>query len=142
LSAHYTFVRTRVTDQGFGEDRAFLDGMRLLRRPTHQASLTGAFSPLQPLDMSASIIYTGDRDDLDFTDPVDFAGRRATLPSHVTVDASASFRIPMRSAAVSLLVRGTNLLDRRYDEVYNFPAAGRLLWIGASMEMGRATPAR
>ncbi|HEX6694297.1 MAG TPA: TonB-dependent receptor [Longimicrobiales bacterium] len=142
LSAHYTYVHTRVIDQGFGEDRAFLEGMRLLRRPTHQASLTGAFSPARSLDMSTSVIYTGDRDDLDFTDPADFAGRRTKLPSHVTVDASASYRIPMRGAAVALLMRGTNLFDRRFDEVYNFPAAGRLLWIGASVELGRAGSAR
>src|SRR5690606_389929 len=41
-TAAYTYVHTRVSDGGFGEDPAFEHGGPLLRRPRHQASLAAA----------------------------------------------------------------------------------------------------
>jgi vitamin B12 transporter len=133
LNAEYTYVDSEVEDAGFGEDMAFVDGARLLRRPTHHASVTATAQATNALTTTLSVIYTGNRDDLDFTDPGNFAGSRVVLPAHTTVDGSASYRLPVRAAAASLLLRVSNLLDERYDEVFNFPAARRLVWLGASI---------
>ncbi|MEO5509238.1 MAG: hypothetical protein ABIS27_01315, partial [Longimicrobiales bacterium] len=107
----------------------------LLRRPAHQASLTASARPARALSTSATLIYTGERDDLNFTDPSNYAGSRVILDSHVTIDASASYRMPARLAGAQLLVRVSNLLDERYFEVFNFPAAGRVVWAGVSIEL-------
>lgn len=133
LNAEYTHVNSKVTDAGFGEDMAFVDGARLLRRPTHQASATITARAARALTGTLSLIYAGDRDDLDFTDPSNFAGSRVVLPSHTTLDGSASYRLPARRADASILLRVSNLLDRRYAEVFNFPAPRRLVWLGASV---------
>ncbi len=133
LDGQYTFVDSNVTDDGFGEDRAFLSGGTLLRRPTHQASLTASARPVPAVTTTGTVVYTGKRDDLDFSDPAEWAGKRVSLPSHVTLDASASYRLPARFAGAELLLRASNLFDERYDEVSGFPGAGRVIWIGASV---------
>jgi vitamin B12 transporter len=136
ISVEYTWLNTTVLDDGFGEDHAFIEGRPLLRRPEHQGSITAHVRPIDALTTTAALVYTGERDDLDFTDPSDFAGKRVTLPSHVTVDASASYRLSPQLFGSQLLLRVTNLFDRRYDEVYNFPAAGRVVWLGVAVASG------
>jgi vitamin B12 transporter len=133
LNGEYTYVDSRVQDAGFGEDMAFVEGARLLRRPTHHASITATAAMTNALTTTLSVVYTGNRDDLDFTDPSNFAGSRVVLPSHTTVDGSASYRLHVMRASASLLLRASNLFDARYDEVFNFPAARRLVWVGASV---------
>jgi len=123
--AGYTGLRTEVTDAGFGEDRQFLDGKPLLRRPAHH--LTGALSWRDgPVTAALQAAYIGTRSDLDFTDPAEWQGRRVELKPYSTVDVSLGYAL----GAVELDLRADNLLGTQYQEVYNFPAPGRLLTLG------------
>ena len=131
LNTEYTYVDSKVTDAGFEEDLVFLNGAQLIRRPKHHASVTATARVSDALTSTLSVAYTGKRDDIDFT--AAYPGARVVLPAHTTVDGSASYRLPTRAANASLLLRVSNLFDRRYDEVYNFPGARRLLWLGASV---------
>jgi len=128
-SATYTALHTTVSDHGFGEDRQFLEGEPLLRRPAHQLALgLSWFGARTTASLHAD--YTGERADLDFTDPAEWQGRRVTLPSHTTLDAALSWRPALHWGDVDASLRVRNLLGTSYQEVYNFPAAGRVITMG------------
>lgn len=131
VDAGWTFTRTRVTDAGFDGDRAFEDGMPLLRRPEHQASLRASGRIVDALRAHGTLLYTGTRDDLDFTDPVEWQGIRTALPAYTTLDLGLEHGI-LRSGNgtidVSFTVR--NVFDTRYADIFNFPAPGRVLQLG------------
>jgi outer membrane cobalamin receptor len=137
MSASYTYTRTRVTEEGFGGDRAFEDGEPLVRRPRHQASATAAVALTDALRARVDVVYTGRRADLDFTNPAEFQGLRTALPAWTTVDIGSEYRILRRGGTrldFSVLLK--NALDERYDAIYNFPAPARVLEVGARAAFG------
>jgi len=104
-------------------------GSALLRRPSHSgtASLYYAKSPAWSLGASAQ--YVGKRPDMDFSQ---FPSPTITLASYVKLGLSGSIRVLQSNAtSVSLTARVDNALDRKYQDVFNFPAPGRALFIGA-----------
>jgi vitamin B12 transporter len=135
FDAGYTWLDTEVLDEGFGTDRQFLRGRRLLRRPEHSAFLTAsrAFGRAR---IGASLGHVGARDDLDFSDPVEFAGVRVRLPAYTTLDASAEYRVLEGARSLTLSVRAQNALGERYEEIRNFPASGRAVFVGVRAAIG------
>lgn len=128
-SAGYTGLRTEVTDPGFGEDRQFVKGEPLLRRPGLR--LNGALSwQAGALSASLQASHTGARADLDFTDPGEWQGRRVELAPYTTADAALGFRQDLRWGTVATTLRVRNLFAARYEEAYHFPAVGRLVTVG------------
>jgi vitamin B12 transporter len=130
LRSHYTLTRTNVTDAGFGTDVAFQQDRRLLRRPEHQALLGIHWSATPTTRALIDVRYTGERDDLDFTDPKQWSGIRTTLEGYTVVDAGAEFDL-LRSAGLTATLRVRNALDAEYVEIYNFPRPGRVFEVGA-----------
>jgi vitamin B12 transporter len=133
----YTLTDTRVLDEGFGTDVAFQQAQRLLRRPEHQvhasldAALTGRLRGL--LDVR----YTGERDDLDFTDPAQWQGVRVVLPAYTVVDLAGAWTVSLRrDSDVELTLRVRNLLDEQYQEIFNFATPGRVLQLGVRAATG------
>jgi vitamin B12 transporter len=127
----YTLLRTRVSDAGFGMDRSFLQGRPLLRRPRHEGSIAAGWRTAAGR-LHGQLAVTGARDDLDFSDPADFAGSRVRLPAHARLDLAFE-RILIAAARgprLELLLSAHNLLDARYEEVRNFPAARRTVRVG------------
>lgn len=138
LQASYSWLDTRVEDAGFdsGPDAAFVEGDRLLRRPTHAARL-GLHGPL-PRDGTArlDLRWVGDREDRDFSS---FPAERVVLEDYLRVDVGA--RLPLlRSRGDSPGLVGTlrvrNLWDAAYQEVRGFPAPGRTVVAGIEISAG------
>ena len=131
VGATTTLLRTRVDDAGLqtGDDATFVEGNRLLRRPSVLSTGTVAldFSGGTTLDMA--VTYTGERDDRDFAT---FPATPVVLPSWTRVD--LGFVRPLSfgwtRARLDLLVRVENLFGSNYEEIVNYPAAGRSLTIG------------
>lgn len=131
LDVAYTRLETRVTDAGFGTDRAFLQDRPLLRRPRHQADLAARWrTGAGQVDAGLSLV--GRRDDLDFADPTDFAGTRVSLEARALASLGYTRTLWLRGGAarLELHLRVSNLFDQRYEEVRNFPARGRTLGLG------------
>ncbi|MGH7719071.1 MAG: TonB-dependent receptor plug domain-containing protein [Gemmatimonadaceae bacterium] len=130
--ASYTWLRTRVTDAGAGAttDSTFVSGERLLRRPTHLASLDLGYTSAARGSIALAANYVGKRDDLDFSK---FPAPRIVLPAYTRVDLSAEAWITRRTRAtpLALTVRIENLFDESYEPVYNFRAPGRTILAGA-----------
>jgi vitamin B12 transporter len=128
IGANLTLLRTRVDDAGLqtGESATFVEGNRLLRRPSTQASATAGIN--LPSRATADIVmtYTGARDDRDFST---FPAAPVVLPSWTRVDVAITKAIEL-GARFELRARIENLLGSRYEEIANYPAAGRSLTIG------------
>lgn len=131
LTASWTFTSSRVTDEGFGDDPSFAQDQRLLRRPVHQAS-AGIAAPLgERVRALLDVRYVGSRDDLDFTDPDAWSGRRVVLPSYARLDAGLTWAVrPGNRPDIDVSLHIDNALDARYEEIFNFPAPGRVLRLG------------
>jgi vitamin B12 transporter len=136
LAGHYTHLRTRVTDSGTlpADDAAFRLGDRLLRRPSHSVGVETAVA-LGRVRARAALRRVGQRADADFAS---FPAVRLTLPAHTVVDLGGEVELPRVSAslpAVVLTGRVENVFDAEYQEVYGFPARGRMVLVGGRIRM-------
>jgi vitamin B12 transporter len=131
VRASYTLTRTRVLDEGFGTDAAFQQAQRLLRRPAHQANSSLAVALTSTVRALLDIRHVGERDDLDFTDPAQWAGARVVLPGYTLVDVGSGYTVQMRRGSrAELTLRVRNVFDEQYHEIYNFATPGRVLQLG------------
>jgi vitamin B12 transporter len=130
LGANVVFLRTRVDDAGFdeGANATFVQGKRLLRRPSVTATLHGRVSLTPRLTADARMMHVGQRDDRDFST---FPANPVTLASYRRVDFGVTYRLTHELPALSVFVNAENVLAARYQEVMNFRAPGRVLSIGA-----------
>jgi vitamin B12 transporter len=136
VGVSYTYLRTRVTNPGFDTSQTalFAQGDRLLRRPTHAASLRVGYGFAGRGTVHAVANYVGDRDDLDFT-----AGKRVTLPPYTTIDLAAEYDLVAADGgkrALTVSARLTNALDKQYAAVAGFPSPGRSLLVGVRVGYG------
>lgn len=131
VTGSYTFTKTRVTDDGFGGDPSFQQDERLLRRPTHQATAGLVWTATSSLRALLDVRHAGDRVDLDFTDPMNWSGSRTLLDGYTILDAGAIYTALQRAGTnVDITLRVRNLFDTEYQEIFNFPAPGRVFQIG------------
>lgn len=137
LHVAYDWLDTEVTSSGPVGDLTFLEGERLLRRPEHRVA-----GSLQWTRGAArawlGVMHTGERIDLDFSNPDAPNGERVTLGAFTLVNASAT--VPVARSAwgdVAATLRIENMLDERYEEVLGFPARGRAVFLGAKIAVGR-----
>ena len=123
LDGRYTFLQTKVINDGGSGGTAFPPGQPLLRRPKHQGSV--------------GLTYLGDRwtvtcianvvapaIDRDFTQP---GFPRVTLPGHTRLDLAASCLVLQNVWSIKSLraqMKIDNLLNEYYEEVLGFSSAG------------------
>ena len=135
----YTRLRTEVTDAGFdaGDAATFVEGERLLRRPSDAVAARLESSVAGRVRLGAVLSWTGSRDDIRFgrfPEP----NRRVELPSYTTLDLSGVFTLlPGRRGrpGLDLTARVENVFDERYEQSVGFPARGRGVFVGASAEV-------
>jgi vitamin B12 transporter len=126
----YTYLDTEVTDAGANEgpSATFVNGDRLLRRPTNLAVLGTRWARGRAsVDLSAT--YTGERDDRDFTA---FPATPVSQPAFTRVDLALAW--PLLSAAGSIpltgVARAENLFNAYYEPTLGFRAPGRSVFVG------------
>jgi vitamin B12 transporter len=136
LRASYTRLATRVTDAGVdaGPGATYVQGERLLRRPSDLATLSIGVRPSPRGALHLDVGYVGNRVDIDFASfqrveadaytKVDLAGELALLPTRVERD------------PLALTVRIENLFDSDYQQIYGFRSPGRAVHLGVRMRFG------
>lgn len=138
LDLSYTWLETGVEDAGFdqGPDAAFVEGDRLLRRPTHsaRAGLHGPLPRRGTFRVDAS--WIGKRDDRDFST---FPARRVVLDDYLRVDVGG--RMPLLPSGdgrpgIEATLRVENVTDVTYQQVRGFRAPGRTILVGAEFTAG------
>lgn len=130
-SASWTWLDTRVLDAGFdsGPGASFVTGGRLLRRPERSGSARLSYD--RPLGtFTVQLLHVGAREDRDFAT---FPASEVVLPAYAILSIGGQLRVTDR---LMLTVRGENLGDRAYEEVFGFRAPGRGLYAGARFEIG------
>jgi vitamin B12 transporter len=81
---------------------------------------------------SVAANYAGKRPDFDFTQ---FPSPRVTLPAYTKVDLAAEYPLArIRLENLQLSARLENAFDKRYQEVLNFPAPGRVVLLGVKAD--------
>lgn len=130
LAVDYTYLDTEVTDPGFQSAADFLEGERLLRRPTYSGRIHAGYRLSDRGSVALKVHHVGERDDLDFSG---FPFQRVVLPAYTRVDLAAQYELYAARGqlpGLTLTLRLDNALDRSYEEVKNFPARGRTLLLG------------
>ncbi|MEO7102825.1 MAG: TonB-dependent receptor, partial [Gemmatimonadaceae bacterium] len=110
-------------------------GTALLRRPSHSGTASLYYGQSNAWGLGASAQYVGKRPDMDFSQ---YPSPTVTLPSYVKLGLSGSVRVLHSNAtSVSITARVDNALDRKYQDVFKFPAPGRAVFIGARISASR-----
>jgi outer membrane cobalamin receptor len=129
----YTFLSTAILGvDGLGVALPpFRVGDRLLRRPRHQASLdvTWTRGRLSAFGRAGARGRT-----VDVEPNFGLSAGLFDVPGFAVADAGASWRV---SRMIEVVGRVGNLLDRRYEESYGFPALGRNAMLGVRVAAGR-----
>jgi vitamin B12 transporter len=133
--ASYTQTLAKVYKVPSSYQGSLQPGDDLLRRPSHNGALNLIYAWSANSSAAITTTYVGKRPDMDFSQ---FPSPRITLPSYVTVDLSANVSVlQMPNYTVALTGRIANLFDKDYQDVYNFPAPGRAVLIGARLTASR-----
>lgn len=126
-----TFLTTRVEDAGLqsGEAATFVEGKRLLRRPSSVVTATLGFDLSRASTVDVMVRRTGSRDDRDFAT---FPATPVTLPAYTMVDLAWTGPVftPRVGTDLAILLRVDNALDADYQEVASYPTARRSLTVG------------
>jgi vitamin B12 transporter len=133
LTGSYTWQHTRVTDAGIdgGPTGEFVNGQRLLRRPTNLGNATLAFRPSSRAALFATATYVGNRSDVDFVNSV-----RVDAPSYTLYDLAAELTVSDphgATPALTLTGRVANLFGTRYAPIFGFRAPGTAVDLGARL---------
>ncbi|HEY3383008.1 MAG TPA: TonB-dependent receptor [Vicinamibacterales bacterium] len=131
--ASYTFLDTEIlaVDRLGTAPPPFKAGDPLLRRPRHLAS----FDLTMTRGKATAFARVGGRGrTLDVEPSYGTYGGLFDNPGYTVVDAGLTWRV---GQVVELFGRVGNLLDRRYEETFGFPALGRNATIGVRVAAGR-----
>jgi len=101
------------------------NGTEEIRRPDFIASATATWNATDALNLTASIDHNGSQLDTDFG-----TFSNVTLDAFTLVGARASYDL---TDFATLSIRGENLLDEDYQEVFGFASPGRAIYGGLNL---------
>ncbi len=134
VTAAATWLETKVLDAGFdeGAGATFVNGQRLLRRPSRTATVGLIATPRGGVSLQATITRIGRRDDRDFST---FPAKPVILKAWTRTDLDARVRL---MTDLEITGRVENAFDRDYQEVFGFSAMGRSLLVGVRATLPRS----
>ncbi|MDB2438673.1 TonB-dependent receptor [Hellea sp.] len=98
------------------------DDIEEIRRPDYIASATVTYRPVEAASVTASLDYNGSQLDTDFG-----TFQNVTLDAFTLIGLNASYKF---ADYFTLTLRGENLLDEDYQEVFGFTSPGRAVYAG------------
>ena len=126
LRASYTYTDADEPDASGGDTRE-------LRRPRHTASLAADLHTSdERLRATLTADFGGERQDI-FYPPFPAPSQIVTLDSHWLLGLTLQYRL---SRSLDLFVRGSNLLDEDYEEVFGYRSQGRAGLVGIRTRFG------
>ena len=127
LGAAYTY--TDSTERN-------LDGknVRELRRPKHAGSISANVQSMdERLQAALTLDYDGAREDI-FFPPFPALSKIVTLKRYWLLDLTVQYQL---TPALGIFVKGTNLLDQNYEQVYGYQTSGREGYVGLRAGFGQ-----
>lgn len=98
------------------------DDIEEIRRPDFIASATLSYRPIDALSLTASLDHNGSQLDTDFG-----TFQNVTLDAFTLIGLNAAYDI---DDYFTLTLRGDNLLDEEYEEVFGYASPGRAVYAG------------
>ena len=98
------------------------DDIEEIRRPDFIASATVTYQPLEALSLTASLDHNGSQLDTDFG-----TFQNVTLDAFTLIGLNATYDVDNH---FTLTLRGDNLLDEAYEEVFGYASPGRAVYAG------------
>ena len=114
LRGSYTWLDARDT----------VNDQRLIRRPEHSGNVSAAYRFLERFTANASAGFVGPRPDSNFST---FPAQRVTNAGYIRIDLGLNCDVCQH---FSVFGRVENLIDDKYEEVFGFPALGRVFRAG------------
>ena len=102
---------------------------RLLRRPLNTLNFTAVYNPIESVTLTLGGSWFVDSQDTYF-DPVTFTSTQSKLPDYFTLRASVTWKI---DSHVSVWVRGENITNEHYEQVFGYPALGAAVYSGVKV---------
>jgi vitamin B12 transporter len=120
LDGNYTYTDTEAPD-----------GRDLIRRPKNSGSFTATvLSPDNKTRASVTVVHNGKMADDAF---FGFPATRVTLDSYTLVNAIISYQYNVNT---QFYIRGENLLNERYEEIFSYRGNGATAYVGMRMKFG------
>ena len=113
IHLNYTFTRTKDEDD-----------KELLRRPKHKASIDVEYRPTDKMTLSASLLHTGSRKD------VDGFGSRVKMSGYSVINIAANYQV---NESTRIFTRIDNFGNKTYEPAYGFQALGMTGYIGIEL---------
>ena len=121
IGAAYTYVDSEQPD---GQDE--------VRRPNHIASFNAGYTFCEGRGLiDLNVQYNGEQEDLEFINAT--PATRVTLDSYVLVNMAASYNV---NESVELFVKGDNLANEDYQDVFGFNTPGAAVFGGIRVGFG------
>ena len=127
FTGNYTYTHTEAkgVPKGFG----IADGSRLLRRPTHKASMDLVWHFLDNRgEFAVNLLYVGDRRDLK---TVGFSTFAVTADDYVTLNLTGRFKV---NDWLTVFGRVDNVTDEDYEDILGYGTAGASAYGGIRLE--------
>jgi vitamin B12 transporter len=121
LNARLNYTYTYAVDKS---DNSTDKNLLLIRRPMHKASLDFNYKPFDALNLNGSVIYTGKREDKDFSG---WTTVRVTLPEYTLVNLAAYYKV---TNFLTVKAKLENIFNRYYEDVLYYGTMGRNFSIG------------
>ncbi|MCK9212703.1 MAG: TonB-dependent receptor [Ignavibacteriaceae bacterium] len=123
---NFTYTLTNTKDKS---DNSPDKDSPLLRRPKDKASFSSIFFLNEHLNLGFEILYTGIRDDKDFsTYPV----QRVQLKSYTLVNMSASYKI---TSMFEVFGKLHNVFDKKYEDILGYGTERRSAYAGINFSL-------
>ena len=110
LLIHTTYTRTEAKDKD--------ENIFLLRRPKDKFSLNINYRFTKKANINLSIIYIGERDDMEF---LDWTSTRVIMPSYTLLNATYSYDLLQN---VQIFIRLDNILNEEYEMIKGYGTPG------------------
>jgi len=122
LDMNYTYLNARDVGSTGVVDQ-------LQYQPRHQFAIQATYNPLSRLTLFAAGYYVADQVYYSKRGP----DQKAYLPDYFVVDARITYAFTQRLSAYA---GARNLFDRNYMQSYGYPAPGRVVYLGISVDFG------
>ncbi|MBI1213198.1 MAG: TonB-dependent receptor [Alphaproteobacteria bacterium] len=123
LSGDYTYTDAKIASNDTE------NGLARVRRPRHSGSITANYAFLEGrANLNANFQFAAKQEDLIFPPPY-------FLPAHTPLDGQAVINLAGSYEfvpGITLLVKGVNVFDERYEEALGFKTQGASVYAGVS----------
>ncbi|MDP3148145.1 MAG: TonB-dependent receptor [Ignavibacteria bacterium] len=123
---NFTYTLTNTKDKSLNSPDKDLP---LLRRPKDKASLSTVFFLNENLNIGLEILYTGVRDDKDFST---WTAQRIQLKRYTLVNMSASYKI---NTMFEVFGKFHNVFDEKYEEILGYGTERRAVYGGINFSI-------